>query len=157
VFQLFSMLSSRSGQSFVIEHVSQSRCSAIVLLVTRLSPLIHATFRRVIILLKSPWPPTLFAPGRRLARGCQATGSASLRRRTQVRQPVLGLGQEVLQRDPPDPLLLPQGDEHAAHDGGAERLSVEPICASTNASSVAWRWTRTAWIRSQQQVGLTTR
>jgi hypothetical protein len=42
VFPLFSMLSSCSGQRVAIEHVSQSRCSALARLVTSLSPLIHA-------------------------------------------------------------------------------------------------------------------
>jgi hypothetical protein len=110
------------GNALPLNTGPQSRCSAMVLLATRLSPLMHATYRRVIILLQSPWPPTRFAPGRRLARGCRATASASRRWCTQVRPPVLGRGQEVLPRNPPDPLLLPQGDEQAARDGGAEHV-----------------------------------
>ncbi len=57
-------------------------------------------------------------------------------RRAQARLRILGPGEEVLQRDPPDPLLLSQIHDHAAPDGGSERLHVDadlcldqrPVC-----------------------------
>src|SRR5262245_51550735 len=45
-------------------------------------------------------------------------------RPTQAGQSILRPAQEVLQPDPPYPLLPPQIYDHAAHRGGAERLHI---------------------------------
>ena len=90
------------------------------------------------------------APGRRLARGCQATGSASRRRRPQVRRPVLGDSQEVLPRNPPDPLLLRSATSMRRTTVVLNVFRSMPISLSTSASSDAWEWTYTARSRSQQ-------